>query len=91
MGQNAQWNMQNTAEAMFGNSGMGFDNMNGGFPNVANMGNFNGMSGMNGMGFNGAGDFNQMMQLMQSGMANNMMGSFPNAMGKTIRNCVVIR
>ena len=34
------------------------------------------------MGFNGMGDMNQMMQMMQSGMANPMMGNFPNMMGR---------
>lgn len=47
------------------NTGLGFE-MNGGFPNMANM---------------GMGDFNQMMQFMPNGMPNNMMGQFSNMLG----------
>ncbi len=47
-------------------SNFGFD-LNGNFPNMANM---------------GMGEFNPMMQFIQSGMPNNMMGQFPNMMGK---------
>jgi len=52
------------------NAGFGFDGSIGGFPN---------------MGMNGMGDFSQMMQFMPNGMQNNMMGSFPNMMGKHFR------
>ena len=49
--------------------------------------NFNGMafdgSALANMGFNGMGDMNQMMQMMQNGMANPMMAGFPNMMGKS--------
>jgi len=47
-------------------AGVGFDGMNGAFPN---------------MGMNGMGDFNQMMQFMPNGMPNNMMGMVPTMMG----------
>ena len=51
--------------------------------------NINGMafdgSALANMGFNGMGDMNQMMQMMQNGMANPMMAGFPNMMGKLSR------
>ena len=50
-----------------GNGTYGFDGMNGGFPN---------------MGLNTPADFSQMMQLMPNGIQNNLMGAFPNMMGK---------
>lgn len=60
-----QWAAVNGSAMGMNNGGLGFDGMNGGFPN---------------MGFNSPADFNQMMQFMPTGMQNNLMGAFPNMM-----------
>ena len=67
MEQNAQWAANAGLAQGMSNGVFGFDGTNVGFPN---------------MGMNGMGDFSQMMQMMPNGMPNNMMGSFPNAMGQ---------
>lgn len=72
-GQTEQWVASNDFTQGMNNGVMGFDAANGGFPNISNMG----MAGM--------GDFSQMMQFMPNGMANPMMGSFPNMMGEHSR------
>lgn len=64
--QNAQWAMSNGLGMGINGAGFGLEGMNGGLSN---------------MGFNGMGDTNQMMQFMQSGIPNNMMGMVPNMMG----------
>ena len=47
------------------NGALGFDGMNGGFPNIA---------------LGSPADFSQMMQFMPNGMQNSLMGAFPNMM-----------
>ena len=47
-------------------SNLGFD-LSGTFPNMTNM---------------NMGELNPMLQFMQNGMPNNLIGQFPNAMGK---------
>ena len=61
-----QWSQSNSSG--MNSNDFGFD-VNGGFPNMANM---------------GMGDFNPMMQFMPNGMPNNMMGQFPNMIGKQL-------
>ena len=66
-GQSGQWpNIIGTGQNIH-NGTVGFDGMNGGFPNMG--------------GFPGVGDFGQMMQLMPNAMPNAMIGAFPNLMG----------
>lgn len=70
MAQSQQQGANNELAQGMNNDAFGFDGTNGNFPN---------------MGLNGVGDFNQMMPMMQNGMMNNMMGSFPNMMGEQLR------
>ena len=66
-GQLGQWGAGQGQPQMMGAVGVGFDGSSVGFPN---------------MGWNGPGDFNPMMNGMQTVMPNAGWGSFPNAMGK---------
>ena len=60
-----QWVAMNGSVMGMNNGALGFDGMNGGFPN---------------MGLNSPADFSQMMNFMPNGMQNNLMGAFPNMM-----------
>ena len=60
-----QWVAMNGSVIGMNNGALGFDGMNGGFPN---------------MGLNTPADFSQMMHFMPNGMQNNLMGTFPNMM-----------
>ena len=60
-----QWVAMNGSVVGMNNGALGFDGMNGGFPN---------------MGLNTPAEFSQMMQFMPNGMQNNLMGAFPNMM-----------
>ena len=71
MEQSTQWAANAGLAQGMPNGAFGFDGTNGGFPN---------------MGMNGMGDFSQMMQMMPGGMPNNMMGSFPGAMGQYLQS-----
>lgn len=62
---NDRWGTNPSNGTMSNINGLGFDVMNGGFPN---------------MGFNGTGDFSQMLQFMPNGMQHNSIGSIPNMM-----------
>lgn len=65
-----QWVAMNGSVVGMNNGALGFDGMNGGFPN---------------MGLNSPTDFSQMMQLMPNGMQNNLTGAFPNMMCESNR------
>lgn len=56
-----------------GDSSLGFD-PNASFSNMTNM---------------SMGQFNPMLQLLQGGMPSNMMGQFPNMMGKSYQNFLI--
>ena len=60
-----QWAAMNESMQGMNNGGFGYDGILGGFPNMV---------------FNNSTDYTQMMQYMQSGMQNDMMGVFPSMM-----------